>query len=1123
MKSAFSCLPPPLLLSGSVSNGFIAYNGRTITAAAERRGDEGRITMRNGLGLRAAASLLILAATPAAVAAPDTLLMQGLEARLIGPAAMSGRIAAIDAVHADPNRIIVGASTGGVWMSDNGGLNWDPVFDDEAVASIGAIAINQQNPDIIWVGTGESNVRNSTSVGRGLYKSVDGGRSWKLSGLAASERIDRIALHPTNPDIVYVAALGTLWGPNEERGLYKTTDGGASWQRILYVDDTTGATDIKMDPSNPDKLYAAMWQFRRWPYQFKSGGPGSGLYVSYDAGQNWERRTEEDGLPQGELGRIVFGVTPAEPKRVYALVEAKKSAVIVSNDGGRKWQKANEDYDVSDRPFYYSEIAVDPQDANRVYNIASAVRMSIDGGKTFEANPVIVCCAPGNTIHIDNHAFWINPHDPRNMIVGNDGGIAITRDRGETWRFVRNLPLAQFYHVAVDNDKPYHVYGGLQDNGSWRGPAEVWENGGIRNLHWQEVGFGDGFDTLPDADNSHAGYVMSQGGFLSRWNLDTGEQRLVRPDSPDPETELRFNWNSGIALDPFDPATVYYGSQFLHKSTDRGLTWTTISGDLTTNNPEFQTFRESGGITYDVTAAENYTTIISIAPSKLERDVIWVGTDDGRVHITRDGGRSWREINQRLRGVPAGAWIAMISASPHQPGTAFITIDDHRRSNMRPYVYRVDNYGERWTALQKDNIDGYALSVLQDPVDPDLLFLGTEFGLYVSLNGGGEWFRFTAGLPTVSVMDMAIQEQESDLVLGTHGRSIFVIDDYSALRNLGADDLDARFRLLSAGKGQHYAAAQTPSSRFTGTGEFRAANEPYGVMLTYVANGDDLAHPDEDLERERAIRQRQKRADDEKPPEIKVRIEVEDADGNVVRVFEHSPQQGINRAVWDMHADGVRDMPGGEPPESDILPAGAEVPPGHYTIRMTLTGSGDEIEPLVAQVETLRDPRSPYTVADIRSNYETLLHLQDLRYDAVTAVERIVHARDDVATIKSLIDKDDMAEHSDVLIELKERADAITTRLTDLEKLVRVPPETPGIVYDADKLTSHIGLAQFYVGSSRGAPSDTARAYIETAERESARILALVDDYLTGDLLAYREDVREAGIGLLSDIETSKE
>ena len=443
---------------------------------------------------------------------------------------------------------------------------------------------------------------------------------------------------------------------------------------------------------------------------------------------------------------------------------------------------------------------------------------------------------------------------------------------------------------------------------------------------------------------------------------------------------------------------------------------------------------------------------------------------------------------------------------------------------METYVYRVDNYGRNWTALQQDNIDGYALSVLQDPVDPDLLFLGTELGLYLSLNGGNEWFKYTAGVPTVSVMDMAIQDRENDLVLGTHGRSIFIIDDYSGLRGLGENGFEQRFALLSVSNGQHYDANQTPSSRFTGTGEFRAENEPYGVMVTFMASGDDLTHPDDDKERERLIRRREAKTADEEEDEteveeIKIRIDVTSAEGEFIRRFEHTPQQGINRVVWDMSADGVKPMPGGEEPESDVLPSGTEVPPGTYTITMTMLNAEDDLEPLVATVETVKDPRSPYSQADIEANFETLSDLQDLRADAVDSVERIVRSRDDVETIKNLIEARQESGHNDTYLELSERAGEIITELTDLEKLIRVPPETKGIVYDADKLTSHLSAAQYYVGSSRGAPSPASQAYIDKASSEAERINGLVNDYISTELATFRDAVNRAGIGLLADVD----
>jgi photosystem II stability/assembly factor-like uncharacterized protein len=1062
-------------------------------------------------------------------AALDPELLAGMPARALGPAAVSGRISAIDAMNSDPNYIVVGAATGGVWISKNGGLTWTPVFDDQPVASIGAVAINQSNPDIIWVGTGEGNTRNSTSIGGGLYKSIDGGRSWKLSGLADSERINRIALHPDNPDIVYVAALGTLWGENTERGIFKTTDGGQNWQKILYVDDKTGGSDVKIDPFNANRVFASMWQHRRWPWHFKSGGPGSGMYVSWDGGANWSRKTEDDGLPAGDLGRITFAPSAAEPGRVYALVEAEKSAMLRSNDGGEHWARVNEQYDVAVRPFYYSEVAADPENADRVYNIESQLRVSIDGGKTFEINPVIACCDPSNTIHIDNHAFWINLYDPKHLIIGNDGGIAITRDRGETWRFVRNLPLAQFYHIAVDNDHPYHVYGGLQDNGSWRGPAEVWENAGIRNLHWQEVGFGDGFDTLPDPENSRRGYVMSQGGYLYRWNLDTGEQRLIRPDPQPPKTDLRFNWNAGLAQDPFDPATIYYGSQFVHKSTDRGNSWTVISPDLTSNDPAMQTFRDSGGLTPDVTAAENYTTIVAIAPSPIERGTLWVGSDDGRVHVTRDGGLNWTRIDNKARGVAAGAWVPMISPSPHDPGTAFVVFDDHRRSNMKPYVYRVSDYGGNWKSIVTPELTGYALSVLQDHVDPNLLFIGTEFGLFVSVDAGSSWTRFKAGLPTVSVMDMAIQQRENDLVLGTHGRSVYVIDDYSALRGLDASDFKQRLKILAVTPGQQYVAQETPSTRFTGSGEYRASNEPYGALVTFVASGEDLPHPNAKLERARKAGQRPEsgaaksergqhgandEADADKGP--KVTVTVSDSEGETVRRFTRPLQQGVNRLAWDLRHDGVRPMPGPKPPEPGAdLPPGVEVPPGEYRMSLSFDGKDQDRAEQSVMVAVVADPRSGISAEGRESNYRDMLVLQGLRETAVSAVELIVNTRSDLDTVERLIGQRPAASNGSFK-KLSEHLAGLRTGLDRMEARFRVPPETTGHVYDEDKVINRIDLASSYLGSSLDAGTPAAAAYIDLAAGHVATAVAEMNRFFDTEVAAFRSEVETAGIALLS-------
>ena len=1094
---------------------------RSLTSAAAR--------LTRGLTLTAGCVAGLTLATAAQTLDPS--LLEGMKARNVGPGGMSGRVTDVTARAGDPNHLLIGTATGGVWQSDDGGLTWDPIFDDQPFHSIGAVAIHPANPDILWVGTGEGNTRNSTSYGGGMFKSVDGGETWTRAGLVKTERINRIAVHPTDPDIAYAAALGPLWAESTDRGVYRTADGGATWTKVLEgANATTGATDIKMDPSNPRKLFAAMWQFHREPYEFTSGGPGSGLYVSHDAGASWTELTPEDGIPKGELGRAVFAIAPSNPDRVYALVEAEDSALIRSDNGGRDWQTVNSETNIAVRPFYYTELAVDPENENRVYNVESRVRVSIDGGKTFDYIDSIDCCAPSNDIHIDTHTMWINPGDPRHLIVGNDGGVAISRDKGDTWRFVRNLPLAQFYHIAVDDAQPYHIYGGLQDNGAWRGPSEVWQAGGIRNHHWQEVGFGDGFDTQPNPENNRQGYTMFQGGHLTRYDLDTGEQRLIRPDPPKDADgnpiELRFNWDAALALHPDEAGTLYYGSQFVHKSTDRGETWTVISPDLTTNDPDKQTDKTSGGLTKDVTAAENYTTIVAIAPSPVDPQTIWVGTDDGRLHVTRDGGETWTSLERRLRGVDSGAWIPFIEPSPHDAGTAFIVVDDHRRGDMTPYVYRAERHGDRMTRIvDGEDADGYALSVRQDPQAPDLLFLGTERGLYVSLDGGERWTRWTAGLPTASIMDLAIQPREDDLVIGTHGRAAYVIDDYGALRTLTPGTLTARLQLLDTTDGQLYDAKPTRESRFPGSGEMFFGNAPYGVVLTFAASGDDLPHPDEAAERARKAARRAEAAGDEESTEDEtaappaLTLTVANAAGEVIRTLKPDLHQGVNRVVWNMRRDGVRPMPPKEPADDGTLPPGPEVPPGTYTVTLELDG-----EEQSAEVRVKADPRWSYDRDDLQARYEALLRLQRLDDRTVAAVERIYDARRDIETVMALAEdiapaetgagQDEDGEETP-LETLKADAKALKERLDDLEVRFRVPPETKGIVYDADKVVSRIGKAKFYVGSTHDTPAPPAEDAMARAEAALNAAVKDLNEALADDLAGLRSRLGEVGIGLL--------
>ena len=512
-------------------------------------------------------------------------LVKNMTPRNIGPGGMSGRVTAIDVVISNPDIIYAGTASGGLWKSVSGGITWEPIFDNEVTASIGAVAIQQSNPDVIWVGTGEGNPRNSLNGGYGIYKSLDGGKTWSSMGLEQTRHIHRVIIDPTNPNTVYVGAIGSPWGTHKERGVFKTTDGGETWNKVLYANTKTGVADLVMDPKNPNKLIAALWEHKRDPWFFNSGGVGSGIYITYDGGKNWKKITSKDGLPDGDLGRIGLAIAHNKTNIVYALVEAKKNGLYKSLDGGLKWIKVNENMnEIGNRPFYYADLYVDPQNENRLYSIFTYVNVSEDGGNNFKQ--LMPAYGVSNGVHPDHHAWWIHPKNGDFMIDGNDGGLNITKDGGTSWRFIGNLPVAQFYHISVDNEIPYNVYGGMQDNGSWRGPSYVWRDQGIRNSYWQEISFGDGFDVVPDRDNSRFGWSMSQQGYVSRYDWKTGNNYTVRPTHPNPDIALRFNWNAAINIDPKDNSTLYFGSQFVHKSTDKGETWNIISPDFTTNDPE---------------------------------------------------------------------------------------------------------------------------------------------------------------------------------------------------------------------------------------------------------------------------------------------------------------------------------------------------------------------------------------------------------------------------------------------------------------------------------------------------------------------------------------------------------
>lgn len=946
--------------------------------------------------------------------------MESLQPRNIGPAGMSGRITAIDVVRSSPELIYAGSASGGVWKSESGGIAWEPIFDSELPLSIGALAVSQKNPDVIWVGTGEGNPRNSLTGGYGVYKSIDAGNTWQLMGLEKTRNIHRVIIHPDDPNTVYIGAIGSPWGDHEERGVYKTTDGGETWEKVLYVDQMTGVGDMVMDPSNPNKLLVNMWQHRREPWFFTSGGPSSGLYLTLDGGKSWKKQTAEDnGLPKGDLGRMGLAFAENRPERVYAIIEAKNNAFYQSNDGGFTWKMVNNKSEIGNRPFYYFDIFVDPQNENRVYSIYSNVSVSEDGGKSFER------LIPNGLIHVDNHALYVNPDNPKYMILGNDGGMAITRDMGTSWQFIENLPLSQYYHIAVDNELPYNVYGGMQDNGSWTGPAYAWVNGGLRNDYYHPMSGGDGFDVLPDADDSRFGFSMSQQGNVLRYDKYTGNSKYVKPMHPDPDVELRFNWNAAIAQDPFDNSTIYFGSQFVHKSPDKGSSWDIISPDLTTNDTTKQRQDESGGLTIDATGAENHTTILAIEPSPLEQGVIWVGTDDGNLQLTRDGGKSWNNVIKNIKGVPEGSWIPQIHASPYNNGEAIVVINNYRRFDFKPYVFMTKNYGKSWKSLVGDKgIFGYALSFVQDPVEPNLMFLGTEHGMYISIDGAETWTKFNNGYPNVSTMDMVIQERESDLVIGTFGRAIYVLDDIQPLRVLaqkGQENvLNTSVTAVPPKTAYKVDTRSGNGQRHPGSATFEGQNRRYGFAeIKFFSN-----QPEQKASSSRGSQSRGGRGG----PQAK--IEIFDMDGTLVRSFDSPVRDGLNIARWrfDENPVGSEDSsPQNQTGIARFLTGGAPAMPGTYRVKISVGDAADE-----TTLTYKMDPRQDISMEALIASRELMREIGSLSQDVLTMSKKVSEDLKQVDKIlEALKDKS-----GDQFTEIKERTKNVKSDLDELQSLI---------------------------------------------------------------------------------------
>lgn len=1052
--------------------------------------------------------------------------LKGITPRSIGPAGMSGRINSIDADPRNTDIIYIGSASGGVWKSVNGGIDWTPVFDEQPVQSIGAVAVDPSNPDVVWAGTGEGNPRNSHNSGMGIYKSLDGGKTWKLMGLEKTMTIHRVLVSHHNSNVVYVAAMGSIWGPNAERGVYKTTDGGKSWQKILYVNDGTGCADLVLDPTNPNKLVAAMWQYDRDPWQFTSGGKGSGLYVTYDGGENWKQQTEKDGLPAGDLGRIGLAIAANKPNIIYALVEAKDNFLYKSTDGGVTWSKANSranEGNVSNRPFYYHDIFVDPSNENRIFNLFSSVSKSEDGGRTFQTMRT--------GTHSDHHAFWIDPNKPSYMMLGTDGGMYISRDGGEKWAFVDNLPVGQFYHINHDMSIPYQIGGGMQDNGSWVGPSSEWKRGGILNTDWQEVFFGDGFDVGFRPNNPRYVYAMSQGGNVGYVDTETGKSTTIRPTHPDPKVELRFNWNAAFAQNPFQECGIYYGSQFLHKSMDCGQSWEIISPDLTTNDKEKQELsNKTGGLTMDATGAENFTTILAIAPSPVDQNVIWVGTDDGNVQLTRDGGKSWTNLASKLAGVKAGAWVPQIEVSTTNAGEAFVVVNDYRRNDWRPMVFHTSNYGQSFTRIvDEKQVSGYALCIVQDPVESKLLWLGTDHGLWFSIDKGANWNKWTNGFPSVQVADLKIHPRDHDLVIGTFGRSLWVLDDLRPFRELVKtqgklfdqplvvfDAPDAYQAETRSYDGYHFPA----DAIYQGENKFTAAT--VGVWIG------------KQPERKRPADGGEQTADARpggggsfggggfggfgggrggRGGAYRLKVVVYDMEGNAIRTYSTQADSGMTRIFWDGRYDGVR-FPSRQEARPDAdLPGGADVLPGTYKMVVSL---GDQKDSTMITIHG--DPRLQVSMEDRKAKIAAYKEMYKMVEPATEAFNRIREAQKTIKTVnEAMANVDDKTKR-----EMAKMGKTLQDSLTALENLFMDPDDQKGIVRSSENLNSSIFGVSRYLSAGDGAPNQAAQRMMEKAKMDLTDVLNKVNNFFSKDFAEYQQKVEAAKFSLFKAYEPIK-
>jgi photosystem II stability/assembly factor-like uncharacterized protein len=968
----------------------------------------------------------------------DAATVSGLPARNIGSATMSGRIAAVDAIEHDGRiTLFVGAASGGVWKSVNGGTSFKSVFDREDVQSIGAIAIDPSNPKTVWVGTGEAWTRNSVSVGDGIYKSTDSGENWTNLGLKDSEHIAKILIDPNDGNSVLVCATGHLWDDNDERGVFKTSDGGKTWTKVLAgANGSTGCSFMAVSRQEPKTVYATMWDFRRQGWTFRSGGPGSGIFKSNDAGDHWTEINDSNakGLPPKPYGRVAIAVAPSKPNVVYANIEAEKGRGLYrSDDAGANWAKLDASNYMVWRPFYFGNLIVDPKDENKIFKPDLILLYSTDGGKSF------------NTVsgadHGDFHDVWINPKNSNLVFAGDDGGLWRSEDGGNRWKHQMNLPVSQFYHVSIDNADPYHVYGGLQDNSSWVGDSSY--PGGVSNARWENMFGGDGFWMFEDTADPAYIYAEAQGGEIGRVNRYTHEIRGIKPLPNYGEKKLRFNWNTPIHMSPNEKGAIYIGAQFLFRSRDHGQSWDRISPDLTTNDPEKQKQEESGGVTIDNSSAEMHTSIYSISESPKNGQVIWVGTDDGNLQITRDGAKTWTNVVGNISGLGKNSWVSTIEASRFDEATAYGTFDRHTFGDMKPHAYKTTDYGKTWAVLPlaDGGVRGYAHVIKEDTVNPNLLFVGTEFGLWISVDGGQHWAQYKASnFPSAAVDDIVVHPRESDLLLATHGRGIWIIDDISPLRKL-TPDLMSQEAVLISGKPAFQYFETFGGGWPEGDETFLGPSRPNEAQITYYQKS---RHIFGDL-----------------------KIEILDQNGKLVDTVAGSKHRGLNRANWSMHIKA----PAVPPAATALFEAtqGPRVLPGTYTVKMT---KGDHV--YTEQLNVVLDPRAKFSVEDRKAQFDLTMKIYKTIEHMTWSVEAIEGVRDATnARAAKLPVKDSLRSQ---LEQLAKKCDELRSKI--------VATKEGGMITGEERIREHLGQLYGTVNGYEGRPADYQAARADSLAHE---------------------------------------